>query len=91
MSAFHFHHRFAIDGRALVATISEVNGRLFVDRIAQVVKRPRAYGEVQRKIWPKEKPNAIARAALENLGADGRGSIEDEKAAALARCKGGAA
>lgn len=83
--------RFPIDGRVIVACFVEVKGRLFLNELHQIVKRPRAYGEVRRKIWPRAEPIAIARAALEHLGADGRGWIDDEKAAALARCKGGAA
>jgi hypothetical protein len=65
--------RFVIDGRKIVATFVEVNDRVFVNRICQIVKRPRAYGEVQRKIWPRAVPGTVARAALEYLNASDNG------------------
>ena len=75
--------RFTIDGRQIVATFAEARGRLFVNRLYQIVKRPRAYGEVKRKIWPRAAPNAIARAALEHLGSSNNGLIGADRAAAI--------
>jgi hypothetical protein len=79
MSALQ-EQRFVIADRKVVATFTEVNDRVFVNRIYQIVKRPRAYGEVRRKIWPRAVPGTVACAALEYLNATDNGLIAAEKA-----------
>lgn len=72
--------QFTIKNRKIIAVIEEFNGRLFVNSLHQIVKRPRAYCEVSRKIWPTMNPNKIARASLDQLTATRNGLIQDDTA-----------
>ena len=72
--------RITVKGREIVTSFAMFGNRLYLDRLYQVVKRPRACGEVKRKLWPSAKPNAIARAALAHFWAAPNGYIAGENA-----------
>ena len=79
--------RIEVNGRVVIVETVKAERGLYVNRLRQVVKRPRACGESSRVIWPRAKIGAVARAAMAQLDASEQSGLIRN---ALAKCGGAA-